>query len=76
MAVLNTQQLVKMRQMVQREDLPIDYVKTQLNTALQNIEDWFEANRTALGTAIGGTFTGQQKKAFVKSWLFSKFGRE
>lgn len=50
--------------------------KPDFTAAFQSIENWFEANRAALATAIVGTWTVSQKKALVKHWLLQKFGRE
>jgi len=78
MAVLTSLQLVRIQRAVEKERLPIDYIKPQINAAIQLVEDWFQANRASLATAMdpGGIFSNPQKKAIVKAWLLSKFERE
>ena len=75
MAQLTPDQLADLRRAV-ASTLPVVWAKPAINTALQSIEDWFEANRPALAAAIGGGFTAAQKKQLVKAWLLQKFGRE
>lgn len=75
MAVLTPDQLAELRRAV-GSSLPGTYIKPTINQALQDIEDWFEANRASLGAAIGGGFTVNQKKQLIKAWLRQKFGRE
>lgn len=75
MAVLTPNQLAELRQAV-APSLPGTVTKPTINQALQDIEDWFEANRAVLGAAITGGFTANQKRQLVKSWLLQKFGRE
>lgn len=81
MAVLNTTQLEELRRHLETSGIAVTYTKVQVNAALQAIEDWFEANRTSLSTAINAgtapfTFTGAQKVKLVKFWLLQKAGRE
>ena len=75
MAVLNAGQLAELRQKVAAA-LPVLWTKPTINAALQDIEDWFEANRASLGAAISGGFTAPQKARLVKVWLLQKYGRE
>ena len=82
MAILTPEQLAEVRREFAGA-VPITCNKPQINAALQAIEDWFEANRASLGTAIdtatvplGKTFTNPEKKQAVKFWLRQKFGRE
>jgi len=79
MAILTTDQLVQLRQMAAAEAATVTWTKPQVNAALQAIEDWWEANRASLGTAIEaaapGKFTVAQKKALGKYWLWQKYGR-
>ena len=75
MAILSALQLAALRRDVATA-LPVVWDKPTVNTAYQNIEDWFEANRASLGAAITGGFTAPQKKQLVKAWLLQKFGRE
>jgi hypothetical protein len=80
MAILTPTQLAALRQECARAAQVVTWDRPTVNAALQAIEDWFEANRAALGAAIEaaapGAFTNAQKRALVKFWLFSKFGRE
>lgn len=80
MAVLTSDQLCDIRRDLAREFAAVGYTKAEVNAALQAIEDWFEANRASLGSAINaGTapfvFTNPQKVALVKYWLRKKFER-
>lgn len=80
MAILLPHELTDLRQPVARDQL-VDYTKAQANAALQAIEDWFEANRAALGTAINTAtapyvFTPAMKRRMVAHWCRQKFGRE
>lgn len=79
MAVLTQQQLVPIRRFVAKAVGAPRYTKPQINAAAQAVEDWFEANRAALGTAIEtaapGMFNTAQKKQLVAAWLSSKFER-
>ena len=80
MAVLTSVQLQELRRISEPNRAPIAHTKAQVNAALQAIEDWFEANRAALGAAIEaaapGIFNITQKRALVKFWLLKKFERE
>jgi hypothetical protein len=57
----------------------VRWTKPQVNAVTQALEDWFEANRPALGTAMEaaapGVFTTAQKRALVTAWLEQKFRR-
>ena len=80
MAVLNAKQLAKLRQGFQREGNHGAWVKADLNDAYQAIEDWWEANRANLGSAID-TATAPLvlptgiKKELARQWLGDKLGR-
>jgi hypothetical protein len=82
MAILDSAQLVELRQRCAEAIAPnpVTWTKPQINTACQAIEDWFEANRVALGaaieTAVPGAFTNAQKTKLVKYWLAQKAVRE
>lgn len=81
MAVLTLAQCDVLMRQVAGSGISITYTKPQILLALQTIENWFEANRAALGSAINaGTapfvFTASQKTALVKYWLLQKAGRE
>lgn len=75
MATLSEPQLATLRAGFQAK-LAMNTTKPVLNTAFQEIEDWFEANRSSLGAAITGPFTAGQKRALLAFWLHQKFGRE
>ena len=79
MAILSSTQYADLRQAAARESVTVTWSKAQVNAALQAIEDWFEANRAALGVAIEaavpGVFSAAQKRALVKFWLAQKFAR-
>ena len=85
MATLSTETLVKLRQENANNMAPdaIDYTKTDINSALQALEDWFDDPlvRTEVSDRIDTAtspfvFTAAQKKKIAKYWLRSKFGRE
>jgi len=83
MAILSAQERAELRQKVAAKLSTVGYTKPQVNAALQGIEDWFEANRASLSTAInaattplGYTFSAAEKKLLVAFWLLQKFGRE
>ena len=80
MAVLSTQQLRGLRNQMERRQAEVSYGKADINSALQAIEDWFEAERANLSAAIdAGTahaFTNPQKKLLVGYWLGQKMTRE
>jgi hypothetical protein len=77
MAMLSNDQLTELRQAVARESATVPWTKPQINAAVQAIEDWFEANRAALGTAMEaaapGLFSAAQKRVLVKFSLAQKF---
>ena len=80
MAVLTTEDLIAIRQSCSKGGI-VNYTKAQINTVSQEVEDWFEANKASLNTAINNssgafTFSASQKKQIVKYWLLGKFGRE
>lgn len=80
MATLLNNELSELRQTAGR-DQAVDYTKPQINAALQAIEDWFEANRAALGAAINTAtapyvFTPALKRRMVAHWFRQKFSRE
>ncbi len=81
MAVLTPIERAELRRFVAAEFGTVTYVKAQIDAAMQAIEDWFEANRASLGTAINAatqpdfTFTNPQKVLLVKYWLRQKFER-
>lgn len=81
MAVLTSAQLTQMRQEVAISGVAINFTKTQINLALQSLEDWYEnTGRAEAGAAIEtvapGVFTNAQKLRLGKYWLLQKAGRE
>jgi hypothetical protein len=81
MAVLTPTQLDKIRQEVCRNVTDVNFTKPQINAAIQAVEDWFEANRPAISTAINTAtsplvLTVAQKKQVVAYWLLYKFDVE
>lgn len=78
MAVLSPSDLATLRQEF-AVGRTVAHTKPQINAVLQAIEDFIEANRVALGTAIEaaapGVFNAGQKRDLVKFWLRSKFLR-
>ncbi len=81
MASLTPDQLAQLRRNACSTDNTISAAtKPVLNAALQSIEDWFEANRASLSTAINAatspiTLTAAQKRTLVMYWLRQKFER-
>jgi len=80
MATLTAEQLTELRQGTCR-DLHPDFNKTQINAMLQAIEDWFEAARPSLNTAINTAtapyvFSAANKKKALSYWCAQKYGRE
>ena len=78
MAILTSEQLAKRRQAITRfmfPDEPIDYLKTDLNLALQAIEDWLDSSalggqmRGQIEVAAPGVFTVAQKDKIWRGWL-------
>lgn len=80
MAVLTPAQLAPSRQDFVSTLAAPTFTKTPINAALQAIEDWFESNRAAIGSAIEtaapGAFTNAQKTKLVKFYLSYKLGLE
>lgn len=80
MAVLTVEQLVKLRQGFESEGDIATWVKADLNSAFQAIEDWFESNRGSLnGTIIAATAPGHfpvdVMKKMAKHWQLYKHGQ-
>ncbi len=82
MAILTSTQLAELRRRLARGSATQDWVKSDINSALQSVEDWFETNKASLITAVddatepGFTFSSPQKKALIAYWLLQKAGRE
>ena len=82
MAILTAAQLTELRQRVQSSAAPNPAAnKTQINLAIQAIEDYYETTArpgfgAAIETAVPGRFTPAQKKQIGKFWMLQKAGRE
>lgn len=81
MAQLTADELAAIRRECAAFGLTVNYTKAQINAAIQAIEDWFEANRAGISTAINAAttplvLTAQQKKIIGAFWLLYKFGKE
>ena len=79
MPLLSPNQLTELRGQTEANRAPISHTKPQVNAVCQAAEDWFEANRAALNTALEaaapGVFSLVQKRVIVKAWLRQKFER-
>ena len=81
MAILTSDQLTEIRQKVQISISPNPAAtKSQINLAVQSVEDYFESTvqlgaSAAIETAVPGKFTAAQKKQIVKCGLLQKYGR-
>lgn len=79
MAILIPDELAALRRQCASERATVNYTKSQVNAALQAIEDWFESNRVSLGVAVEaatpGQFNAAEKRRLVKHWLNHKFGK-
>jgi hypothetical protein len=82
MAQLTAAQLTECRNLLERSSAPVPTAtKAQVNSAIQAIEDWFEASRPSLSAAINAAttplvLTGAQKGRLLKYFLAQKAGRE
>ena len=79
MAILTVQELRQIRNKMEKAGNS-GYTKPEINDAIQAIEDWYEANRSEISTAIDAatpfSFTNPQKKLLGAYWLGQKMGRE
>ena len=86
MAILIPNELSDLRQKVaakaKEKDVTIDWLKAQINLALQAIEDEWEHPATkalfsdAIETVVPGLFDNQEKKIMGRYWLSDKARRE
>lgn len=81
MAILTVDQLAQLRRECAQEQATINYEKSQINVAIQAVEDTFEAVRPTLSTNINTAtaplvLTAAQKRLLVKMWLQQKARRE
>ena len=80
MAVMTQDELVEIRRECAVSEV-VDWDKATINTALQAIEDWFEANKNAWAGAVNTAtspfvFSNPQKKKLLAYWFKQKFRRE
>lgn len=80
MAILLPDELTELRQSTSKNQI-VNYSKSQVNSALQAIEDWLEGNRVSLSGAINAAtapyvFTPAMKRRMFAHWCRQKFGRE
>jgi len=80
MAVLNANQLAKMRRGTASSLSTLDWDKPIINSALQEIEDWYESSRATVSGLIDTatspyTFSNPEKKLLAKWWMEHKFGQ-
>lgn len=87
MATLTTSELDELRSIINRMMIENGLTRKEsrdcLNAAGQAVEDRFENARTTISNDIntasasyGISYTAQEKKIIVKSWIRQKFGRE
>ena len=80
MAILNRRALAKINRNAFK-NVMVNYDDTQLNPAVQAIEDWFEGQRLPLSSAINAatspiTLTNPEKKRLVAYFLADKLKKE
>lgn len=80
MAILLPHELTELRQSTSKNQI-VNYSKSQVNSALQAIEDWLEGNRVSLSNAINTAtapyvFPPAMKRRMFAHWCRQKFGRE
>lgn len=81
MAVLTSKQLDACREGMYQDGVSVTYTKSQMNAALQAVEDKFESVRASFSTAIDTAtaplvLTLAQKKKVFAYWALSKFAIE
>ena len=81
MAVLTTEELVGLRREVARRLTEVSWTKSQMNAAVQALEDASSVVRDTLAAAIGGaaggpTLDDAQKDAVILSWMGQRLLRE
>ena len=80
MAILTLEELAFLRRETAKHQTPVTWTKPQINAASQATENWFEANRASLNSAINAAtspvvFPAAVKLRLVKEWLRQKFER-
>ncbi|MGI9489096.1 MAG: hypothetical protein ACR2RF_25065 [Geminicoccaceae bacterium] len=78
MAVLTAEELTELRQGAANDSITLAWTKTNINAALQAIEDWWETTAkldaaTEIETAAPGVFSNPEKKLIGKWWMKKKF---
>lgn len=81
MAVLTNAELTWLRRRIARKFAEVPWNKTEINDALQAVEDYFETTAKAglngaIETASPGVFTGPQKTMLVAYYILGKAARE
>jgi len=81
MAIVDNEELAKIRQAVAEILGSVDYNKPVINAAIQAIEDWYESDRLVVSALIDTAtdpvvLTNPQKKKIGAYWLTTKFLRE
>ncbi len=86
MPILSPMELAELRRRVAKKasenHISISWVKSQINTALQSIEDRWEAPATQqalssdIETAAPGVFSSAEKRFLSRYWLQQKAERE
>ena len=81
MAVLDSTQLAEARRKAEPDISNKNFSKATINAAFQAAEDWWEANKGSLNTAVNQattprTFTVGEKQVLLRVWMWFKFFRE
>lgn len=71
MAIIGKDNLTKGRNYCENL-VHVNYTKAEINTAFQEVEDWFENNKSNLVQAVSGKFTLDQKKRIIEAYLIYK----
>jgi hypothetical protein len=80
MATISNNDLAAIRRKIESDFPNVGTVKSEINNAIQAIEDWYEDNRSAISTAIDDattfSFSSAKKKKIGKYWMEWKFPDE
>ena len=76
MAVITLNELVKGRRRLTKKSDVVTWSKSEVNFALQAIEDWYEANKadaiTAIEASAPGVFSLEEKRTISRIWVSFK----
>ncbi len=77
----NATQLSDVRQRIAAIAVTQGWTRTQVNAAINAVDDWFETTgrqeaTAAIEAAVPGVFTAQQKRWIGKFWMFTRWGVE